>query len=203
MSAIAEDNFIDSRRRIIDAAAEAFCEEGYRASIERIAAKAGVARQTLYNHFPSKDDLFAEVVRRGSAAILVSLDGEANVRDSLLRFGAAFRNKVLGAEGIAYFRALIAEAMRFPGLAKSFYQNGPARMTAMLADFLARAMSKGSLRQGDPEFAADMLLGMLNNSERTQRLCGDPPLSTEQESARVVRIIDCFLTAFGPERNSA
>lgn len=197
-----EDTLSDCRHRIIEAAAEVFCEEGYRASVERIAVKAGVARQTLYNHFPSKDDLFVEIVCLGSASVLVSLDDdEENLRESLLRFGAAFRVKVLGEEGLAYYRTLIAEAVRFPGLAKSFYDNGPGRMAARLANFLGRAMDKGTLRRDDPAFAAEMLISMLSGVERTHRLCGAPPLPAEQESARIVSIVDCFLVAYAPERN--
>ena len=197
-----EETLSDCRRRLIEAAAEAFREEGYRASMERIAAKAGVARQTLYNHFPSKDDLFVEIARLGSASVLVSLDDdEENVCESLLRFATAFRAKVLGEEGLAYYRTLIAEVVRFPGLTKSFYDNGPGRMTARLANFLGRAMDRKTLRRDDPVFAAEMLLSMLSGIERTHRLCGAPPFPAEQESARTVSIVNCFLAAYAPERN--
>ncbi|MBN8764196.1 MAG: helix-turn-helix transcriptional regulator, partial [Thiobacillus sp.] len=50
------------RERLLAAACEAFCEEGYQVSIDHIAARAQVARQTLYNYFHSKDELFGEAV---------------------------------------------------------------------------------------------------------------------------------------------
>ena len=200
MSSITEQAFIDSRRRLIEAATEAFKEEGYRASVERIAAKAGVAKQTLYNHFAGKDDLFAEMVRQASGAILVALDGdEADIRESLLRFSSVFRDRVLG-DCLAHYRTLIAEAPRFPELAKSFYDNGPAQTTGRLAAFLGRAMAKGALRADHPVFAAEMLLGMLTGIERTHRLCGAPALPPDAEARRVAQIIDCFLVAYAPER---
>ncbi len=203
MSSITEETFIDSRHRLIDAATEVFKEEGYRASVERIAARAGVAKQTLYNHFPSKDKLFAEMVRHASGAILVALDGdESDVRESLLRFSASFRGRVLG-DCLDHYRTLIAEAVRFPDLARSFYDNGPAQTAGRLADFLGRAMTKGALRNDDPDFAADMLLGMLTGIERTGRLCGRSSLSPEAEAERVARIVDCFLLAFAPERKDS
>ena len=176
-------------------------EEGYRGSIERIAAKAGVAKQTVYNHFQSKDVLFGEVSRRCSASVLVQLDGDdANVRESLLRFGAAFREKMLCDDGVAAYRALVAEAVRFPDLARAFYANAPRQTAQRLAEFLGRAMQKGILRQDNPLFAAEMLLGMLAAVERTGRLCGEPELPQTEEAQRLTRTIDCFLLAFAPER---
>ena len=50
----------DSMTRLLAAAFEVFCESGYRASIDAVAKRANVARQTLYNNFPSKEALFAE-----------------------------------------------------------------------------------------------------------------------------------------------
>ena len=201
MPPLSEHASADCRQRLIQAATDAFMEEGYRVSVDRIALRAGVAKQTLYNHFPGKGALFGEVVRRSTENVLVALNGdECNVRESLLRFSAAFRAKLLGESGLAMFRALISEVSRFPDLAKAFYQNGPAEMARRLADFLRGAMDRGQLRQDDPDFATEMLLGMLSGIERTRRLCGELPLAQEAEALRVTRIVDCFLGAYAPDR---
>lgn len=189
----------DSRQSLIRAAAEAFMEEGYRASIDRIAVRAGVARQTVYNHFSSKDDLFSEVANQAADAILVSLDGEGgNLRERLLRFGAALRQRVLGDEGLAMFRTLAAEVPRFPALAQAFFDKGPARTLARLADFLALAMDEGTLIREDPRFAAEMLLSLLEGFDRTRRMFGAPECPADQEQDRIERIVDCFLRAYAP-----
>lgn len=52
-----------NRIRILEAATAAFAEKGYRASIDDIAKRASVARQTLYNHFERKEFLFSAVVK--------------------------------------------------------------------------------------------------------------------------------------------
>src|SRR5919204_405289 len=56
-----------ARERIVDAALAQLAEGGYAsASVVAVARRAGVATGTVYRHFPSKGDLFAEVFRRAS-----------------------------------------------------------------------------------------------------------------------------------------
>ncbi len=53
------------RVAIVDAAIAEFREHGFDAtSMDRIAATAAVSKRTVYNHFPSKDELFAEILQR-------------------------------------------------------------------------------------------------------------------------------------------
>jgi AcrR family transcriptional regulator len=55
----------DARERVISTAYDLFCREGVRAvGIDRIISEAGVAKMTLYRHFPSKDDLGLAVIER-------------------------------------------------------------------------------------------------------------------------------------------
>ncbi len=193
----AEAAVAETRTRLIQAAREAFMAEGYRASVDGIAARAGVAKQTLYNHFPSKDDLFSESAGLISDAIVVSLDGQTDdLRTTLIRFGTTFRQKVHGPEALAMFRTLMAEAARFPSLAQAYFAKGPEQTTARLADFLARAMKASHLRQDDPRFAAEMLLGMLNNIDHFRRISNPAPLPEPHEKARIGQIVDCFLRAY-------
>lgn len=199
MSTAPEPTPVACRERLIRAAAEAFMEEGYRASIDHIAARAGVARQTVYNHFASKDDLFSEVANIAANSILVSLDGDgADMRARLVRFGTTFRQRLIGDEGLALFRTISAEAPRFPDLARAFYDKGAGQTIRRLAEFLARAMDEGTLRHDDPQYAAETLLSMLDCGDRSRRLFGSPLLPADAEKARVARIIDCFLRAFAP-----
>lgn len=194
-----ESALTETRSRLIQAARDAFMAEGYRASVEGIAARAGVAKQTLYNHFPSKEELFSESVGLVSASIVVSLDGKTDdVRATLLKFCTAFRQKVHGVEGISMFRTLMAEAARFPSLAQAFFAKGPEQTATRLANFLDRAMTADQLRKDDPRFAAEMLLGMLHNIDHLRRLSGNTPLSEALENDRIRQILDCFLRAYAP-----
>jgi len=190
----------DSRQRLIQAAADAFREEGYRASIDRIAERAGVARQTVYNHFPSKEDLFSEVARIAADTILVSLDSdEGGLRERLVRFAMAFRQRLLGDAGLAMFRTLSAEVPRFPALGQAFFDKGPRQTLDKLTAFLAGAMRNGHLRDDDPAFAAETLIGMLCGIEHTRRLFCMSARASDPDEARVTKIIDCFLGAFAAQ----
>lgn len=199
MTLLAHHDSSACRSRLIQAATKIFIEEGYRASVERVALRAGVARQTLYNHFPSKAELFGEVIKQMTAALLITLDDESEgLRERLLRFGIAFRAKALSAEGLGFYRALIAETTRFPELAATFYRTGPAQTAARLRTVLQQAMDRGDLRPVDAEFATTTLLSMLVGAERSHfLLSGEPP--PEPDPARVAQIVDCYLRALAPE----
>lgn len=60
-----------------------FLEHGFRATgINALLAEAGVARQTLYNHFGSKDSLIEAILRLKSKKVLAWLSGEVERRQS-------------------------------------------------------------------------------------------------------------------------
>lgn len=186
----------DARHRLLEAAMESFREEGYRVSIDRIAARAHVARQTVYNHFGSKDELFAEVIRQASQSVLVTLQSEGELRSVLHAFGQAYRERLLGADGIAIFRTLTAEAPHFPHLARQFFDVGPAATRARLADVLSMAMNRGELRRDHPHFAAEMLTAMLVDFDRLKALLTLEILPVDPRKTQ--GIVDCFLRAFAP-----
>jgi TetR/AcrR family transcriptional repressor of mexJK operon len=193
---------VPHRERVLRAATAAFLAEGYRSSVERIARRAGVAKQTVYSHFPSKDKLFKEVVAREFASrILVQLEsGPGDLRASLARFAVAYRSQVLSAEGIAMFRTLLAEIPRFRSLARAVYEGGTGLTTRALAAHLKKAMDAGLLRKEDPQFAAELFVSMLVGVDRTKRLYG-VTCRGEGDARRAARIVDCFLRTYSIEEH--
>lgn len=189
----------DNRQRIIEAAREAFTTEGYRSSIERIAQLAGVAKQTVYNHFPTKEALFEEMTRDNMNIFSVPLAGSpANPRQTLTEFGLMYYECILSGQCSAWIRMIAAEAPRFPDMAARTYQVGPAAMLDQLADFMRRAMALKTLREDDPRLAAEILYGMLSGAERTRMLFGIEREPYEQRQ-RVEAIVDCFMRAYQPQ----
>jgi TetR/AcrR family transcriptional repressor of mexJK operon len=188
-----------NRERVLRAATAAFTEDGYRASIDHIALRAGVAKQTVYSHFSSKDLLFKEVVREMASHVLVQLDAGSDLRAGLLAFGLAYRSRVLRPEGVAMFRTLVAEIPRFPSIARAIYEAGPGETARGLARYLERAMRDGRLRRDDPRFAAEMLLGMLVGHDRIRRLFGVARFSVAGEARRAAKVVDSFLRMYSTE----
>jgi TetR/AcrR family transcriptional repressor of mexJK operon len=187
---------LENRERVLRAATDSFLARGYASSVEDIARRAGVAKQTVYSHFPSKDVLFREVARGLAMSVLVELEG-GDPREALVRFAAAYRERALGPQGIASFRTLVPEVPRFKPIARSMYADTVGAMIERLAEYLGAAMRAGKLRRDDPELAAEMLLSMLAGTDRVKRLfCVANGI--ENDARRAARIVDTFLRAYKP-----
>jgi len=185
------------KMRLIQAATDAFLEEGYRASVDRIAARAGVAKQTLYNNFTNKEELFREVGKLLADSIGMEL---CLTRDglslTLYNFGIELRNRTLTDKGLAIYRSFHIEAARVPEMAAAIHGRVVARLTELVAGYLKRAMDSGEMRKDEPDFAAEMFLSMLVHSDRAKRLAGAPQLGPEEEQKRVKKIVATFLEAY-------
>jgi AcrR family transcriptional regulator len=65
-----------ARERILETAERLFYRDGYRGvGVDTIVADAGVAKMTLYRHFPSKDDLIAAYLERTNEQLLAWMEG--------------------------------------------------------------------------------------------------------------------------------
>ena len=176
------------RERVLRAATSSFLARGYASSVDDIARRARVAKQTVYQHFASKDALFREVAAELARQITVDL-GNGELRESLLAFALTYRKRALGPQGIATFRTLVPEVPRFRAVAREMYANTAGEMVRRLAAFLQQRLDAP-----DPQFSAEMLLSMLAGLDRMKRLFAVPP-GAESEAARTARIVDLFLKA--------
>jgi AcrR family transcriptional regulator len=151
-----------ARERIVSAALTQLAEGGYAsASVVAVARRAGVATGSVYRHFPSKGDLFAEVFRRASQRevdVLVSMtDLHEPVAQRLAAWVEAFVRRALAEPVRAY--ALIAEPVD-PAVEAE-------RLTfrRAYADLFERAlrdgMRAGQLPDLDAELAATAIVGAL------------------------------------------
>jgi AcrR family transcriptional regulator len=150
------------RAAIVEAARKAFLGHGYDGtSMDEIAARAGVSKQTIYKNFADKDRLFTEVMaidiaeaERGSNALLEALPSSDDLERDLTLFARQHIREVIQPDIMRMRRIVIAEADRFPTLARTWYQRGPERGHVVLADLFSRLAERGLLRVHDPMLTA-------------------------------------------------
>lgn len=182
--------------KILQAAKEAFEARGYRVSMVDIAKRSGVAKQTLYNHFGSKEALFEAVFQNCTTdASSILRNQSLPLSEKLLAFAYAIRRMAMSTSGIAGYRAMTAEAHQFPELAASFYRQGVGVLHAQLQQVLQEAQDKGQMQQANVSLAADMLFSMLTGFERSRLLLGVAQGNDGQDS-RVEPIVEAFMCAF-------
>lgn len=157
---------IDRRKSedILDAAADAFAEGGLETPMEAIARRAGVSKQTIYNHYGSKDDLLRALFARRSALVVEPLSpahADEPLEDRLSSFIQRIMEAYLGTNTL---RGAIAASMARPDLGQLVYEAGPAASRAHVTAFLLAERAAGRLAFDDPEEAADVLSGMAAGS---------------------------------------
>ena len=191
------------RRQILEVAAEVFRESGFeRTSMAQICSRVGGSKATLYNYFPSKEELFLEVMldsTRGQfEAALALLDTpEQPVRQALQNFGEKLLPLIYSPDLLASRRLMIAEATR-SDIGRACYDKSRGKGERLIAGFLQRSADAGRLRPLDAAIAASQLLALLE-AEFFDRIY-DPdlqPLSAAQIQAATSRALDVFPAAYG------
>ncbi|MEM7566423.1 MAG: TetR/AcrR family transcriptional regulator [Pseudomonadota bacterium] len=141
---------------ILQAAMAEFAAHGFAdTSLGAIAARAGIARATIYLYFDSKDALFDALVRERLTASLeemgASLESYSGSTESLLAALLKRLHDDTGeAEMVALLRILVTEGRRFPALVRLHHD----RITNVGLKLLQRIAERGVARG---EFAADIL----------------------------------------------
>jgi AcrR family transcriptional regulator len=155
---------MDQKRAVIVAAAmDAFLDAGYaEASVNRIAAAAGVSIKTLYRHYDSKDDLFSAVMHaacgdvgrpQGTRARRPRPDWyDSPPSVALPQAGREFLKHVLLPKQVALYRVVMRDAPRFSGVRTSIPRGGRCASTSSLRRLsrsLVRAAGVDGSRQVD------------------------------------------------------
>ena len=192
-----------SREAILAAAKVVFLKDGYSANLDSVARAAGVARQTLYNQFGSKEKLFVEVVqmvyRNLASPVLIVEHGE-DFLATLTNFGRAFLRMALNPESLALQRVALSQYSETPELAKTAYALRASHaipvLTDAIASWLAAQMEKGVIDRADPLMAAEAFGGSFTAHSRHRLLIGmggDAPERQEEMLKFCVNIFACGL----------
>ncbi len=152
--------------QILDAALSVFAEHGIDAAkLEEIAARAGVSKGTIYLYFPSKEELFREVVRQKVGPSIANADSaslsEATAEGQLKVF-IARQWECLGQEDSeGWIRLVMLELHKYPDLAEFHWNEVVTRSNTILANIIRRGIASGEFRPTDPQTAAHMIKALV------------------------------------------
>ncbi len=197
------------RRAIVEAATPLFLEAGYgAASMDAIAASAGVSKRTVYSYFPGKEALFGAVIGNVCASVIGTRAPEALMdgppRRVLSDLGESFLTLITSQQALAIFRLTAAESERFPELGQVFYRSGPQRWICALAAYLREQDRDGALRVPDPESAAAQFLAMVKGLVHMRLTLGVGPRPGPAEITAVVSsAVAAFLRGYAPASEDA
>ncbi|MBB3317351.1 AcrR family transcriptional regulator [Rhizobium sp. BK181] len=189
----------DTRSVIIEAASRQFHENGFAtASIAAIAQEAGVSTKTLYRLFPTKADLFSDLISDRIGRFLLALDpttlAAADLRQGLERMLMAYGMLTLSEDTITMIRLVIGESDRFPEIANSFYERAVVRTNTLMEGWLRRQIERGAIALEDPHAACGMLRGMMTmEPQRATMLRQRPAPGIEEIANRAKMCADLFL----------
>ncbi|WP_068025016.1 TetR/AcrR family transcriptional regulator [Nocardia mexicana] len=198
---------IDKRQAILDAAFAVFARQGFeQACVADIAAEAGVAKPTVYNHLSDKHSLLreslvvvADAVGADCVAVLDRLrepgaDLRATLEDvayRLLRICNDERSRALRRLGYG-------QAATQPELIELARERTGVRTLEALADRLARLALSGRLHTGDPAVAAEQFLALLTAPLENRSRMGTRPVRPAELRTIATAAVATFTAAYQP-----
>ncbi len=187
------------REHMLYVAKDLFLEEGFeRASMDEIAARAGVSKRTVYAHFERKELLYLAVIelvralvlkRLGTPVVMGGTSAEEGMLTAVADFCGRFLGTLLYGPSIRMSRMVLAEARRFPEGAAQYYEAVFEAARERLGAFVAEACGVGEARAMG---AAEELLGRVMFPRHTRALFGVD--GTAEEFAG-----ECGTAAIAPE----
>jgi TetR/AcrR family transcriptional repressor of mexJK operon len=185
-------NGLSDRKReaILKGAKTVFLKHGFGdASMDEVAAAAGVSKMTVYRHFGSKEDLFAGVITESCHQLIT---GEIDavfalpMRQALRAYARKMTDIFFARDTAELHRIVIAECRRFPKLGRLFYETGPQACIDALEAYFIRHKNDPALKVTDPRRAAEEFLELLRGYAHLKMLLGiDKGPSARDIDARI------------------
>jgi len=177
---------------------------GYeRTSMLTIAERMSGSKQTLYNYFPSKEDLLRAVLEVDVTEVveeaLATFAAEKDLRKAFVALGKVYLSRQLAPLAISNFRNAATQPPESK-LGQDFYRKNLCVAWQRFADVLKFLMSDGKLRRADPWLAAMHFKGLVLQDllERVVLSAVDSVDDREMNSA-AKQAADAFLRIYGPD----
>ncbi|MDE2577479.1 MAG: TetR/AcrR family transcriptional regulator [Hyphomicrobiales bacterium] len=188
-------------RQVMDGARRAFLADGFDgASMNEIAAAAGVSKGTLYAYYPSKAALFEALVRedrRAQAERLAPYDYEGPAEEVLMRLGVSVMELMLEPAHVEQVRIVTGAAAKFPEIGRAFYEAGPLFGQKKLAHWLARRVEAGELAIADVDLASVQFFNLAQGALFKRMLFDGAATPTREEIVATVQSATAvFLAAY-------
>lgn len=209
MTATAEVVTIKRGRKfdqVIEGARTVFLRDGFEgASVDDIAAEAGVSKATLYSYFPDKRVLFIEVAKgecqrqadEAEALVALTAPPEIVLPVAARRIVDFFLTEF----GRSTFRICVAEAERFPELGQEFYATGPGLLNERISAYLTGAVEREELVIEDIPLAASQFAELCKADIFPCVCFGIKRDYSEADRARVANgAVEMFLARYGVAR---
>jgi TetR/AcrR family transcriptional repressor of mexJK operon len=133
----------DTRAAILRAARPIMLRDGLGGTtLDRVAAEGGIAKMTLYRHFPSKEALFEGLVTATCESMREGLenaptaDTDKPIAMRLADELSAFTSALIEPDGLALYRLIVADGWRFPELSRVFDRSGMRVIRRRIAELL-------------------------------------------------------------------
>ena len=161
---------LDRRHREIrEAAIGAFLASGYDGTtMEEIAVRAGVSKQTVYKHFTDKQHLFADIVLSTTddmsaliGMIAEQLPATTDLSRDIEHLAETFLVALMQPRVLRLRRLVISSADRFPEISSAWYEEGFERVLKALAGSFRALADRRLLALDDATAAAEHFVGML------------------------------------------
>ncbi|CAG9196541.1 Transcriptional regulator, TetR family [Paraburkholderia sabiae] len=189
------------RAAVIEAAIDEFRASGFDAtSMDRIAARASVSKRTVYNHFPSKEALFAAILEQlwdaSKAGDAPGYRADKPLRPQLIDLLAQKLRLLNDDAFMSLARVAIAAGIHSPERARDMVARIGEREEGLTV-WIRAAAADGRLDTPDPAFAAQQLHGLVKGfAFWPQVTMGQPPLSAEEQTKIAETSADMFLARY-------
>ncbi|MBU5257211.1 TetR/AcrR family transcriptional regulator [Tissierella praeacuta] len=152
--------------RVIKKAEELFLKLGYKAtSMDQIAEESGVSKMTIYKYFPSKEELFIQIILsimnryfNDMKNEIDKIEGTLDRIDFLLNFGMEHSKQ--------YSMALYKDIFDNPYIYEKLMEEKKRMARIIFEDIVREGVNKGEIRNIDEAFIANILIALIKGIDK-------------------------------------